>query len=105
MDISTIIGLTADTVVQGIAERVKARRLEKDLTQKAFAARAGIGYDAYRRFEATGEISLRNLAACAMVLDNLEEFNQLFESKQYSSLDALLETKHAKTKKRGTRNE
>ncbi len=105
MDINAIIGVSADAVIKGIAERVKARRLEKDLTQKAFAARAGIGYDAYRKFETTGDITLRNLVQCALVLDDLEGFSDLFETKQYTSLDALIESKQAKTKKRGTRNE
>ncbi len=105
MDIDAIIGFSADAIINGIAGRVKSRRLEKDLTQKAFAARAGIGYDAYRKFETTGEITLRNLVQCALVLDDLEGFNELFVTKQYTSLDALIESKQAKTKKRGTRNE
>jgi transcriptional regulator with XRE-family HTH domain len=105
MDIDAIINTTTDTVVKGIAERVKERRLEKDLTQKAFAKRAGIGYDAYRKFENTGDITLRNLVGCAMVLDDMESFDGLFSVKQYTSLDALIESKRTKTKKRGTRNE
>lgn len=105
MDITTIINTTPGAITKGLAERVKARRLEKDLTQKAFATRAGVGYDVYRKFERTGEISLRNLVQCAMVLDDLEAFNRLFVARQYASLDALLESKRAKTKKRGTRNE
>jgi transcriptional regulator with XRE-family HTH domain len=105
MDIDTIIGISPDAVVKEIATRVKARRLEKDLTQKAFAARAGVGYDAYRKFEATGDTTLRNLVRCAVVLDDLEDFNDLFVTKQYSSLDALIESNRAKTKKRGKRNE
>ncbi len=105
MDISVITEMSADAIIKGIAERVKSRRLEKDLTQKAFAARAGIGYDAYRRFETTGEITLRNLVQCALVLDDLEGFNDLFVTKQYPSLDALIESKQAKTKQRGRRNE
>jgi transcriptional regulator with XRE-family HTH domain len=105
MDIDTITGASTDAVIKGIAERVKTRRLEKDLTQKAFAARAGVGYDAYRKFEATGDITLRNLMRCAVVLDDLESFGALFSSRQYSSLDALIENKRTKTKKRGRRNE
>ena len=41
-----------------IAARVKARRLELDLTQEGLAARAGVKFATYRRFEQTGEISL-----------------------------------------------
>ena len=44
-----------------IAARVKTRRLELDLTQEGLAARAGVKFATYRRFEQTGEISLRLL--------------------------------------------
>ena len=58
MDIDAIINSSPDTVIRGIAERIKERRLERNLTQKAFSKRAGMGYDAYHRFENTGEITL-----------------------------------------------
>jgi transcriptional regulator with XRE-family HTH domain len=105
MDIDVIIEVSADTIINDLVERVRARRLEKDLTQKAFAARAGISYGSYRKFEQTGEISLRNLLGCAMVLDDLDNFGNLFSTKQYTSLDALIEKNQAKNKKRGRRNE
>lgn len=44
-----------------IASRVKVRRLELDLTQEGLAIRAGVKFAIYRRFEQTGEISLRGL--------------------------------------------
>ena len=69
MDIGTIINTTPDLVLNGIAERVKERRLERNLTQKAFAKRVGMGYDAYRDFKNTGEITLRNLVLCAIALE------------------------------------
>ncbi len=105
MDIDTIIATPADAVIKGIAQRVKERRLEKDLTQKAFAKRAGIGYDAYRKFETTGAITLHNLMQCAIVLDDIAAFQALFSIKQYTSLDALIESNQPKAKKRGKRNE
>jgi transcriptional regulator with XRE-family HTH domain len=37
-----------------IAFKVKARRLELDLTQEEVAARAGVRFATYRRFEQTG---------------------------------------------------
>lgn len=38
------------------------------MTQKDFAKRAGVGHDAYRKFENTGDITLRNLVLCAFAL-------------------------------------
>jgi transcriptional regulator with XRE-family HTH domain len=105
MDIDAIINSSPDTIIRGIAERIKERRLERNLTQKAFSKRAGMGYDAYRRFENTGEITLRNLVLCAIVLDDVEFFSDLFVKKSYRSIDELLKTQEIKKRKRGTRHE
>ena len=105
MDIDTIINKTPDAIMKGIAERVKERRLEKNFTQKAFAKRAGVGYDAYRKFEKTGEITLYKLVSCAIILDSTDEFSKLFSMKSYQSIDELLEKKETKMRKRGSRNE
>jgi transcriptional regulator with XRE-family HTH domain len=105
MDISTIIDGALDTILQKIAERVKGKRLERNLTQKAFAKRAGLGYDAYRRFENTGEITLRNLVLCAIALDDVEVFTELFTKKSYQSIDELLKIEKVKKRKRGSKNE
>ena len=105
MDINTIINVSPDSILKDIAERVKERRLESNLTQKAFAKRAGVGYDAYRKFENTGDITLRNLVLCAIVLDDIDDFSDLFTKKSYQSIDDLLNMKDAKKRKRGSRNE
>lgn len=105
MDINTIIDISPDLLLKGIAERVKGRRLERNLTQKAFAKRAGVGYDAYRKFENTGDITLRNLVLCAISLDDVDCLNELFTRNSYQSIDDLLRSKEAKKRKRGSRNE
>ena len=48
-------------VAKQIASRVKARRLELNLTQEGMSAKAGVKFATYRRFEQTGENSLRGL--------------------------------------------
>lgn len=73
-----------------IAARVKARRLELDLTQEGLAARAGVKFATYRRFEQTGEISLRGLLQVGFALNALSDFDVLFAQKQYQSLDDVL---------------
>ena len=105
MDIDTIINNSFDAIIKGIAERVKERRLERNLTQKAFAKRVGVGYDAYRNFENTGDITLRNLILCAIALDDMDGFAELFVKKSYQSIDELLKTKETKKRKRGSKNE
>lgn len=105
MDIGIIINKNPDVLLKGIAERVKERRLERNLTQKAFAKRAGVGYDAYRTFENTGDITLRNLVLCAIALDSVELFSDLFVKRSYQSIDELLNVMKSRKRKRGSRNE
>lgn len=104
MDIDTIIGASPDDILREIGRRVRARRLELNLTQKAFAKRAGVGYDAYRRFENSGEITLRNLVLSAIVLNDIEDLRQLFTRENYENLDQLLKIERDKKRLRGSRN-
>lgn len=105
MDIDTIINKTPAPILRGIAERVKERRLELNLTQRAFASRAGMGYDAFRKFESTGEISLHNLVLCAIALDDVDGFLDLFTKKSYQNMEELLRIQKMKNRQRGTRND
>ena len=93
----------ADVAMQ-IAARVKTRRLELNLTQEGLATRAGVKFATYRRFEQTGEISLKGLLQIGFALNTLSEFDALFAQKQYQTLDDVLNEKRV-TRKRGKKNE
>lgn len=103
MDLNTIKCRSTDGILKGIAQRLKVRRLEKNLSQKDFAKRAGLGYDVYLRFEKTGEISLRNLVLCAAALDDTEIFNELFTKQSYSSIVEIIEEKKQVKRQRASR--
>ena len=95
---------TPDDVAKQIAARVKARRLELNLTQEGIATRAGLKFATYRRFEQTGEISLKGLLQIGFALNSLSEFDTLFTQKQYQSLDDVLNEQNF-IRKRGKKNE
>ena len=95
---------TPDDVAKQIATRVKARRLELNLTQEGIAIRAGLKFATYRRFEQTGEISLKGLLQIGFALNALSEFDTLFAQKQYQSLDDVLNEQNV-IRKRGKKNE
>lgn len=95
---------TPTDVAMQIAARVKARRLELNLTQEGLATRAGVKFATYRRFEQTGEISLKGLLQIGFALNTLSEFDALFAQKQYQTLDDVLNEKRV-TRKRGKKNE
>jgi transcriptional regulator with XRE-family HTH domain len=102
-NILSLIKASPGEILKGLAERVKARRLESALTQKELAKRAGIPLPTYRRFEHTGEISLRGLVMLGIALDMYEEFSSLFSTKTYADMDDLLKAISRK-RKRGKRN-
>lgn len=95
---------TPGDVAKQIAARVKARRLELNLTQEGIAARAGLKFATYRKFEQTGEISLKGLLQIGFALNSLSEFDTLFAQKQYKSLDDVL-NEQSVVRKRGKKNE
>ena len=88
--------------MQHVAERVKKRRLELNLTQAGLAQRADMPLPTYRLFEKTGKVSFRGLLQIAFALNCLQDFDHLFAQQQYESLDEMLEGKENKRKK-GTR--
>lgn len=91
-------------MMRSISQHVKERRLEKNLTQMTLASRAGLTLASYRRFETTGEISLRSLVLIAFALEMASEFETLFSTPTYQSIDQLLKLEHNSKRKRGGRN-
>jgi len=103
--ILALIEQSPDGIQEDIAARVKKRRLELNLTQKALAARAGLAFPTYRRFETSGEISLRNLIKLGFALDAATDFGHLFAQRKYETLDALRQSQRGKPRKRGSVND
>lgn len=91
-NILSLIDLSPQAILEGIAARVKARRLELRYTQKKLAARAGIPLPTYRRFERSGEIALRGLVMLGIALEATAEFEALFSAKSYASIDDVLKS-------------
>ena len=104
-NILSLIDKTPNLIMSGIAQRVKQRRLEKGWTQKMLAAKAGLSLPSYRRFESSGEISVRSLVMLAFALDMTDEFETLFSSKSYQSIDDIVKAEQTKQRKRGHKNE
>lgn len=86
-DISDFVDyLTEEKVIENLVNRVIARRKELKITQKDLALKSGVSYGSIRRFETTGEISLKSLIQIAKVLNSLEDFNKLFIHTQITNL-------------------
>jgi transcriptional regulator with XRE-family HTH domain len=103
-NILSLINKTPDQMMRSISQRVRERRLEKNLSQKTLASRSGLTFASYRRFETSGEISLRSLVMIALALDMTTEFETLFSTPTYQSIEQLLNLEQSPKRKRGARN-
>ena len=79
---------TPHDVQMGLAKRARERRLLLNITQAELAERSGVSLASVRRFETSGEISLRSFLALALVLEELKEVAELFQPPPPMSLFA-----------------
>jgi transcriptional regulator with XRE-family HTH domain len=91
-------------ISRGIAERLRMRRLELNLTRQGLAGKSGVSAGTLIRFENKYEISLKHLLMIAVVLNSTEDFNMLFSKRQYANMEEVLNAAASKQRKRGRRN-
>lgn len=80
---------SANETVYDLVERERALRKAKKITQKGLARRSGVSYASIRRFETSGEISLRSLLDIANALGCLSDFDSLFKEEPIGDLKEL----------------
>lgn len=89
-DISQFVDTPTESgITTALVERVRLRRKEAKLTQRALAVKSGVSYSSIRRFESTGDISLSSLIKIADALDCLTDFNNLFKNRKITSIKDL----------------
>ena len=81
---------TPQEVTIKLARKIKAIRKRKGYTQKKLAERSNVRYASLRKFEEKGEISLISLVKILMELDLIQEFNSLFDTPVYRSIDEVI---------------
>jgi transcriptional regulator with XRE-family HTH domain len=84
-----------------IRNRVKLRRLERNLTQVGLARASGVSLGTLKWFERSGEISLKHLLMLAVALQATEEFMQLFTHKTYQSINEVIRLQKTNIRQRG----
>ena len=80
-------------ISQDLADRVKQNRIRRNFTQQELAERSGVSFGSVKRFEQTGEISLKHLIMISKVLRCSEQFDELFSLSNYESMEELLKEK------------
>ena len=86
-----------------IAENVRCRRLQMDLTQEGLAERSGVPLSTLRKFEQKGNISLESFLKLLSVIGGLEEVINALKPNipNFKSIDDVLKTEVEIIKKRG----
>ena len=108
IDINNILSVnevTADKLCMQVANKVRLRRLEMNLTQTGMAQRSGVNINTYRRFEITGEIAFLNLVKIASVLRMTDDIIRLFSQRKYNSIEEVINSDKISNRKRGKKNE
>ena len=81
---------TPPDVLQGIAERMRARRKEQGLTQQELSRKSGVSLGSLKRFEREHQISLESLMKIAFALGCEDDFGALFSKRGYGSIEEVI---------------
>jgi len=91
-------------MMEKIRDNFKQKRLFLELTQEGLAKRSGVSLGSIKRFESSGEISLKSLLKLAVVIECLDDFTDIalqVDSAVLSIDDLLKNEKKNTTPKRG----
>ncbi|HEX4796008.1 MAG TPA: helix-turn-helix transcriptional regulator [Humisphaera sp.] len=85
-----------------LADRVREARVGLGLKQSTLAARAGVALPTLRRFEQTGEVSLKHLTRICHALGRLDEFENILRPPPAASMAELEARAALPRRKRGS---
>lgn len=72
-----------------IAERVRAIRKRRKISQERLSEKSGVSLGSVKRFERCGEVSLMSLTKIAIALEIEEDMKSLFTDIPYRSLEEI----------------
>ncbi|MBR1815540.1 MAG: helix-turn-helix transcriptional regulator [Lachnospiraceae bacterium] len=81
---------TPEEINRGIANKIKNIRKRRKLSQLALSELSGVSYGSIKRFEATGDISLKSLTRIAIALNIADDLKNIFSDIEYSSLQEVI---------------
>jgi len=82
---------TPDELGVVIAMNLRAQRKARKLSMKRMAEMSGVSFGSIKRFEASGEISLKSLLKIAIVLDCADAFSELFAQVEPRSIQEIID--------------
>lgn len=90
---NTIFLETPDDILRTVADNLRIKRKNRKLSMKELAELSGVSLGSIKRFESTGEISLKSLVKIAYVLDCSDAFKELFTEREILSIQDIIDGK------------
>ena len=81
---------TSSEIDNIIASRIRKIRRRRKISQAELSKRSGVSLGSLKRFEQTGEISLKSLTNIAIALDIEDELLSLFEEAPFLSIEEII---------------
>ena len=81
---------TSSEIDSIIASRIRKIRRRRKISQTDLSKRSGVSLGSLKRFEQTGEISLKSLTNIAIALDIEDELLSLFEEAPFLSIEEII---------------
>ena len=81
---------TAEELDEKMADRLRNIRRRRRISQEQLEKMSGVSLGSIKRFEATGQISLKSLTKIAFALDVAEELRQLFTEVPYQDIKEVI---------------
>lgn len=95
-----VVFKTEQDILKEISAREKQLRLSQNLSQELLAKKSGVSLGSLKRFEITGEISLKSLVKLVLTLTDIKSLDTLFPI--HEELQSLAQIKKlAHNRKRG----
>lgn len=84
---------TPGDINKKIAERIRAIRKRRKISQKELGEKSGVSLGSVKRFEQSGEISLLSLTKIAIALEIDDEMKNLFTDVPFLSIEEIKNAK------------
>lgn len=85
---------TPGDINKKIAERIRAIRKRRKISQKELGEKSGVSLGSVKRFEQSGEISLLSLTKIAIALEIDDEMKNLFTDVPFQSIEEIKNAKY-----------
>lgn len=92
----------ARDIAMEVAQDLRRRRVEKDITRRQLAARSGVPLANIARFEREGKISFDGLIRLSMALGYVSEVKSVFSQPKYNTIEELDQIRRNMNKKKAT---